>query len=93
MNFSEIVAKLSEIGRPQRMIHDRLSALNLEVIAFDSELAYTAVFLRPLTSAAGLSLGDRACLALAMQRQLPAVTADSSWQRLSLGGVTVQLIR
>lgn len=32
----------------------------------------------------GLSLGDRACLALAMQLQLPAVTGDKAWKKLSL---------
>jgi PIN domain nuclease of toxin-antitoxin system len=69
-----------------------LSFHTLEVIPFDTELAYRTGLLRSATRSAGLSLGDRACLALAMQRQLPAVTADREWQSLSLG-VTIQVIR
>ncbi len=92
VNLSEIIARLSEFGQSEQEIRQRLSLHALEVIPFDTELAYRAGMLRPLTRQAGLSLGDRACLALALQRQLPAVTADTSWQRLSLG-VTVQLIR
>lgn len=48
--------------------------------------------LRPLTRAHGLSLGDRACLALAGRLHLPVVTADRDWADLDLG-VAVQLIR
>jgi PIN domain nuclease of toxin-antitoxin system len=40
----------------------------------------------------GLSLADRACLALAKQRGLPVLTADRIWQTLDLG-VAVVLIR
>ncbi len=40
----------------------------------------------------GLSLGDRACLALAMEEQAIAVTADKAWAQLALG-VSIQVIR
>ncbi len=46
----------------------------------------------PATQPLGLSLGDRACLALALGRQIPAVTADRTWARLKIG-VPVQVIR
>ena len=48
--------------------------------------------LRPLTKARGLSLADRACLALARRLEIPVLTADRDWADLNLG-VTVQLIR
>lgn len=48
--------------------------------------------LRPLTKARGLSLADRACLALARRLNVPVVTADREWADLNLG-VIVQLIR
>lgn len=41
--------------------------------------------LRPLTKAAGLSLGDRACVALALRLRQPALTADRAWDGLALG--------
>jgi PIN domain nuclease of toxin-antitoxin system len=44
------------------------------------------------TASKGLSLGDRACLALARVRSLPAVTADRSWSGVDVG-VQIQLIR
>ena len=48
--------------------------------------------LRPLTKASGLSLADRACLALAKRLDIPVLTADRSWADLNLG-VAAQLIR
>jgi len=48
--------------------------------------------LRPLTRTHGLSLADRACLALARRLDLPALTADRDWVDLDLG-ITVELIR
>ena len=92
VNFSEVVAKLSYAGMTEAAIHESLDSLGLEIVEFDVSLAYKAGFLRPLTKRIGLSLGDRACLALAQHLNLPALTADKAWERLSLG-VTVQVIR
>jgi PIN domain nuclease of toxin-antitoxin system len=48
--------------------------------------------LRRPTSHLGLSLADRACLALALRLGLPIVTADRAWAELELA-VQVQTIR
>jgi PIN domain nuclease of toxin-antitoxin system len=48
--------------------------------------------LRPLTREHGLSLSDRACLALPKRLDLPALTADTAWSRLDLR-VEVRRIR
>ena len=48
--------------------------------------------LRLLTREAGLSLGDRACLATALVLNRVALIADQAWMRLNLG-ITVQCIR
>jgi len=48
--------------------------------------------LRPLTHSAGLSLADRACLALARRLCTPVLTADQAWTRLTLD-VDVRPIR
>jgi PIN domain nuclease of toxin-antitoxin system len=45
-----------------------------------------------VTRSAGLSLADRACLALARRSDLPAVTADQAWSKVDVGA-TVTLIR
>lgn len=92
VNFSEVVAKLREGGMLEEAIHESLDSLELDIIEFDTEFAYQAGLLRPLTKSAGLSLGDRACLALAQNLNLPALTADRAWDGLSLG-IRVQVIR
>jgi PIN domain nuclease of toxin-antitoxin system len=61
-------------------------------LIFDDALAYRAGLLRPATKAAGLSFGDRGCLALAQQLGVPALTADRGWARLSIG-IPIRVIR
>lgn len=92
VNLSEVVAKLAEAGMPETDIRTALNPLPLEVMPFDSELAFVAGSLRPLTRAAGLSLGDRACLALGQRLRVPVLTTDAAWQNLALG-VDVSLAR
>ena len=92
VNLSEVVAKLSDAGVPEEVIREALSVLGIVIVDFDTVLAYDAGLLRPLTRQMGLSLGDRACFALARRFELPAVTTDKVWETLSLG-VVVQLIR
>ena len=92
VNLAEVVAKLSEHGMPDEAIHETLEGLGLVVCAFDAELAYVAGLLRRSTRSVGLSLGDRACLALGRRLALPVLTADRTWATLKVG-VKVRLIR
>lgn len=92
VNLSEVVGKLLETGMPRQEAEDTLGGLGLEVRPFDEAAAWDAGALRSGTRKAGLSLGDRACLALAKQLNLPAVTADSAWTK-SATGVEVRLVR
>ena len=92
INLAETAAVLLDIGVAAATVRSGLSELGVTTVPFDDALAFAAAELRPLTRTAGLSLGDRACLALALQRQLPALTADRVWTRLDLG-VDVRLIR
>jgi ribonuclease VapC len=92
VNLSEVVAKLGETGMPERLIHEVLDLLGVEIITFDVEQAYQSGLLRALTRRAGLSFGDRACLVLARKLDLPALTADRAWMDVEVG-VTVQVIR
>jgi ribonuclease VapC len=92
VNLLEVVAKLSDAAIPEKVTREILSVLGIVVVDFDTVLAYDAGLLRPLIRQVGLSLGDRACLALARRLNLPAVTTDKVWQKLSLD-IAVQLIR
>ena len=80
VNYAEVASKLSDHGLPEEAIREALESLSLRVIAFSESHALTCGLLRRSTREAGLSLGDRACLALALQEDLPAVTADRRWQ-------------
>ncbi|GMV44013.1 MAG: hypothetical protein AMXMBFR64_57290 [Myxococcales bacterium] len=84
VNLCEVVGKLADTGVPEAVIQSAISGLGLEVYPFDEELAYRAGLLRPVTRALGLSLGDRACLALAQRLELPAITTDKQWSRVAL---------
>ncbi len=66
----------------------------IQVVRFDEALAFAAGSLEPATRPAGLSLGDRACLALALDLGVKALTADRAWTRIAEAvGVEVEVIR
>ena len=92
LNLSEVVAELTEAGMPEGAIRDTLQALPFRVVPFDLEQAYEAGLMRTSTKGAGLSLGDRGCLSLARRLKQPALTADRTWEQVSIGA-TVRLIR
>ena len=92
VNLSEVVAKLADAGMPDEAIRDALRGLPLDVVPFDVEQVYDAGLLRSATRGAGLSLGDRGCLSLARRLDLPALTADHTWEQLAVGA-TVRVIR
>ena len=92
VNISEVVAKLDEAGQTEDAIRQRIETLGLEVHPFNEQQAYRAGMLRTLTRAAGLSFGDRACLALAQHLGLPVLTTDHAWQSLPLG-IDIRVIR
>jgi ribonuclease VapC len=84
VNLAEVVAKLQELGVADAEIDREIAELDLPVIPFDAAQAMAAGKLRARTRSLGLSLGDRACLALALARSLPAVTMDRGWAALDI---------
>lgn len=93
VNLAEVFSKQAERGHApeavrERLVREGLLGQVLEVFPFTEEDALEAARLRPL----GLSLGDRACLALARRLGLPALTADASWEGLAVG-VRVEVVR
>jgi PIN domain nuclease of toxin-antitoxin system len=96
-NLGEALSKLADEGQDPGRVAARLEqrgllgqALIVEPLA--TEDAVRIARLRPKTRQAGLSLGDRACLAIALRLKLPAVTADRSWLEVDVG-VDVRSIR
>jgi ribonuclease VapC len=92
VNLCEVVSKLVHNGMTAGFARRTIDRLNLEMLAFSAAEAYQAGFLQAATRPSGLSLGDRACLALASALSVPAVTADRRWIELNVG-VDIQLIR
>lgn len=85
VNLSEVVARLMDEGSARQQVAATLAPIRLQLIDFDDEQAWQAGALRPMTRGLGLSLGDRACLSLALSRSVPAVTADRVWAQLDVG--------
>lgn len=91
---AEVVAKLGEWGWQEAAIIEALGQLDLRVHAVMAEDAVKIGLLRARTRSAGLSLGDRSCLALARKLALPAVTMDRAWARVAEEvGVEVLVVR
>jgi PIN domain nuclease of toxin-antitoxin system len=92
VNLSEVVGKLLQAGMPREEAEDTVGGLGLDVRPFDEGSAWAAGALQMRTRRVGLSLGDRACLALAKELGLPALTADAAWVKVA-AGVAVKLVR
>ncbi len=92
VNLAEVVTRLSAVGMPDHEIRSTLSLLGLEKVVFDEEQAFLTGLLASNTHSFGLSLGDRACLALAEVTGATAATADQAWVGLDIG-VEIKLIR
>jgi ribonuclease VapC len=94
VNLGEVVGHFARNGAAEAEIREVLEPLPIARVPFDEALAYEAGLLLPLTRAAGLSLGDRACLALARRLGAPALTADRSWPAIAkVAGVAIALVR
>ena len=90
VNLTEVGAKLLEAGMEEASAQIAVSVLGIgEIVDFTEDSAWEAALLRPLTKPYGLSLGDRACLALARKLNVPAVTADKEWSKFKLCKVTL----
>jgi ribonuclease VapC len=92
VNLTETLTRMADWGISVSEATARLQTLGLSVLPFDESLAVAAAGLRTTTKARGLSLGDRACLALAQQRGDTALTADRAWAGLDIG-IAIEMIR
>lgn len=84
VNWSEVLQKIAARGADPDQLGDRILALGLQITPFGPADAAATAKLYPHTRSSGLSLADRACLALAHLRQAPVFTADRAWKDLDL---------
>ncbi len=84
INEAEVLSKLVDRGYDSAGAAALLSQLSVVSVPFDSVLAEATAALRTPTRPLGLSLADRACLALSAQLGLRALTADRAWERVEL---------
>lgn len=93
-NVAEVYTKIAQLALDRRTPDMIFGLEGLQVMPLTREQAAHAGSLAPLTAKAGLSLGDRCCLALAIERGLPVLTADRPWAQFAAPlGVDIRLIR
>lgn len=92
VNLAEVVAKLRERGLSGGEVDEVLGGLHLDVRPLTAAQAYATGHLRQATRSLGLSLGDRACLALAAELGAMALTADQAWSNAE-ADMDVEVIR
>jgi PIN domain nuclease of toxin-antitoxin system len=89
---AEVIAKYVDRGLTEDDAVDSFRDFRLETAEFDAAQAERSGRLRASTRHLGLSLGDRCCLALAIERGAKVMTADRSWAGLDLG-IEIEVVR
>ena len=92
VNLSEVIAVLVDIGMDVKDVETIVYGIINDIVPFDHKQSVVAGALRKETKQLGLSLGDRACLALAKVHRVPVLTADKIWTKVNVG-IEVNLIR
>ena len=92
VNLAEAHMRMVELGASAGHAWSRLQSVQCEICFFSDTHARIAAELRYITRPFGLSLGDRACLALGLQRKATVYTTDRIWKNLDLG-IEIEVIR
>ena len=92
VNLAEVVTVLTLRGVKEDWITTRVLQVFDKILPFDRELAKLAGTLVHLTQKLGLSLGDRACLALGIALKVPVYTVEKAWKKLKVS-VRIHVIR
>ena len=94
VNVAEVYTYAALNALPTDAIDAFFEDTDIEIVPFDQTQAVTAGQLASQTRKAGLSLGDRACLALGKQRQSEILTADRPWLQVAEAtGLSIILLR
>jgi PIN domain nuclease of toxin-antitoxin system len=93
VNFAEVATKYVLRGAKERA-RTLAERLPVTLIPVDQDLALRAALMADLTRPAGLSLGDRVCLALGQRTGQTVLTADRAWLGVAQAvGARVELVR
>ena len=85
VNLAEVHTKMLDLGAMPAHAWSRVQSVHCEICFFTEQQARIAAELLPITRSFGLSLVDRACLALAIDRKATVYTTDRIWTKLDLG--------
>jgi PIN domain nuclease of toxin-antitoxin system len=92
VNLAEVLTRMSREGISSRALLPKLEDLGLSAVDFDKPQAVIVSGIRERARSHGVGLADCCCMALAMNRALPVLTADRAWPGLGFE-VNVRLIR
>jgi ribonuclease VapC len=92
VNYSEVMKKTIERSVAVEKLYSLVESASLDIVPFDLELAETTAKLYPQGKPYGLSMADRACLALGIQRKYKVLTAEKGMGLVSVP-IKVKLIR
>lgn len=84
INWSEVIQKVQARGKDTKQLAQLYIGLGVTIVPFGLETAERTASLYSETRAYGLSLGDRACLALGLETSREVYTADTRWTEISL---------
>ena len=92
VNWSEVLQKSLQRDVDVAGMRQEFTEVGVNFEPFTPQQAETVAWLWSHTRNHGLSLADRACLALAMDKGLPVITADRAWGRLNLD-IEIRVLR
>ncbi len=93
VNVSEVATILFKNDMSTEDFRESILPLISTILPFDEKQALITASLQKKTKSKGLSLGDRACIALGIHLQVPIYTADKIWTGLELDQADIRLIR
>lgn len=92
VNLQEVITELLLSGLDEATIRELLGELRLDVRGHDVEAAFVAAGLHKQIGELGHGLGDRSCMALALQLGTPVLTANREWKKIKVKGLKFQHI-
>lgn len=93
LNVAEVAGILLDLGMSHEECKNNIEPYIDVLVPLDVQQSFDIASLKKKAKHKGLSLGDRACIALGIKMVLPIYTADKVWADLDLEGPEIILIR